>query len=477
MMLPTWLIEAGVHGAEIDPLLAEIRRQGMVGELLPHAALKKGSTPVVAGTSLGPGACVIGCGTFPFARQIQLHHRWAPGAWCTQENLDCAAYFAYFGKFLLNQHYAILTGVEAIRQADWVFSILGDEDEVFVRPTGCQKLFVGRRVSRDDFRNALSPARYDPLTQVVMAATMEIDREWRLVVIGDRIIAGSQYAQDGQRSVAPGVPADVEAFAKDMLAQVRWRPDPVFMLDICESGGQLWLVELNGFSCFWIYDADLPAVVEEVSAPRLVNGTNAVAWSRTTLIPRLCARSRRPPCADALSRPGRVLGAQTRRPSVINRQVVAERIVRDAQRLLQVQLQIRIPLSQWDRHPRQGVGQPQRPDVRERPVLGPTQEHKVWHARQWVAHGQTPAPPQQVNFQQMGRAEQQPAPLAKVFAARAALVRRRKHLDRRHKPAVLDVPDFHRHVRHPARHHRRHAQRRGGKRGSPGRRRLRFHHL
>jgi hypothetical protein len=79
----TWLIEAGVYGSQVDPLLAEIRRQRMVGELLPHAALKKGSTPLVAGSPLGPGACVIGYGTFPFARQIQLHHRWTPGAWCT----------------------------------------------------------------------------------------------------------------------------------------------------------------------------------------------------------------------------------------------------------------------------------------------------------------------------------------------------------------------------------------------------------
>jgi len=84
-------------------------------------------------------------------------------------------------------------------------------------------------------------------------------------VIGNRIIAGSQYAQSGQRSIAAGFPAEVEAFARDMLAEVRWRPDPVFMLDICESADQLWLVELNGFSCSWLYDADLKLVVEEAS--------------------------------------------------------------------------------------------------------------------------------------------------------------------------------------------------------------------
>jgi hypothetical protein len=51
-----------------------------------------------------------------------------------------------------------------------------------------------------------------------------------------------------------------------MLAEVRWRPDPIFMMDVCESGGRLWLVELNGFSTSWLYACDLAAVVEEASA-------------------------------------------------------------------------------------------------------------------------------------------------------------------------------------------------------------------
>ncbi len=109
-MRPTWLIEAGVYGDEATPLLDEIRRQGMAGAVVPHQSLKKRSVPVVGGQPLASDACVIGYGIFPFARQIQLHHRWVPGAWCSAENLDCAAYFAYFGRYLLNQQYAIMPG-------------------------------------------------------------------------------------------------------------------------------------------------------------------------------------------------------------------------------------------------------------------------------------------------------------------------------------------------------------------------------
>jgi hypothetical protein len=264
-MRPIWLIEAGVYGAEADPLRAEIRRQGMAADFVPHRALKQGSDVVVEGRSLGPEDCAIGYGTYPFVRQIQLHRRWLPGAWCTPENLDGTMYYAYFGNFLLNQNYSIMPGVEAIRQREWLFSTFGRDDEVFVRPTGCHKLFVGRRVTKDSFASALSPARYDPTTLVVIAAPRPIAREWRLIVSGDRVIGASQYAVEGTRAIAQGSPDDVREFAAAMLAEVRWRPDPIFMLDICESDGRLWLVELNSFSSSWLYQCDLPTVVAEAS--------------------------------------------------------------------------------------------------------------------------------------------------------------------------------------------------------------------
>src|SRR5947209_3138086 len=106
-MRPVWLMEAGVYGAEAEPLLAEIRRRGMRAEVIPHRATRKGVNLSAGGRLLGGGDCVLGYGTFPFARQIQLHRRWVPGAWCDPEQLDCTAYFARLGRFLLNQPYAL----------------------------------------------------------------------------------------------------------------------------------------------------------------------------------------------------------------------------------------------------------------------------------------------------------------------------------------------------------------------------------
>jgi hypothetical protein len=179
--------------------------------------------------------------------------------------LDCARYFAYFGRYLLNQHYAIMPGVEAIRQRDWLFSVFGRDERVFARPTSCHKLFVGRCIDREGFAAALAPTRYDPASLVVVAAPQAISREWRVVVIGDRIVSGSQYAVGGERAITADFLPEVRAFAESMLSEVRWRPDPAFMLDVCESAGRLWLVELNSFSGSWLYRCELPAVVSAAS--------------------------------------------------------------------------------------------------------------------------------------------------------------------------------------------------------------------
>jgi hypothetical protein len=129
----------------------------MAGATVPYQSVRKGAAPVVDGRPLAPDDCVIAYGTWPFAREIQLHQRWIPGAWCDPENLDCACYFAHFGRFLLNQHHTILPGVEAIRQQERLFSVFGKDGEVFARPTGCHKLFTGRRIGRDSFASALAP--------------------------------------------------------------------------------------------------------------------------------------------------------------------------------------------------------------------------------------------------------------------------------------------------------------------------------
>ena len=259
MTLPTWLIESGVYGAEVEPLAAEVRRQGMDCRFVSYREVVKGPYP------LPPGAFAIVYGTYPTVRHAMLHRGWVPGGWCSPEKLDCAAYYPHFAAFLLNDRHEILTGVDAFRECGRLYHSFGAGGHVFARPTSVHKLFVGRLIAEVEFEAALAPTRYDPETKVVVAAPRELGREWRLVVAGDEVVAGSQYAEGGVKSVAPGCPDEVLSFARAMLASVRWQPDELFMLDVCESDSGLRLVELNGFSCSWLYACDAGKVVGAAS--------------------------------------------------------------------------------------------------------------------------------------------------------------------------------------------------------------------
>ena len=139
-----------------------------------------------------------------------------------------------------------------------------DISEVIRKPESLLWVNV-RAPTEDDFATALAPTRYDSESRVVIAEPRELGCEWRMVVAGDEVIAASQYADGGVKSVALGCPDDALAFAREVLSAVRWRPDDIFMLDVCESDAGLRLVELNSFSCSWLYACDFAAVVRVAS--------------------------------------------------------------------------------------------------------------------------------------------------------------------------------------------------------------------
>src|SRR5262249_46571228 len=96
MTCPVWLIEADVYGSEVEPLVAEVRRQGMACGFVRHRELVKGPPPVVGERTLLPGACVVVYGTYPVVRQAQLHSGWVPVGWLDPSTIDCASYYPHY---------------------------------------------------------------------------------------------------------------------------------------------------------------------------------------------------------------------------------------------------------------------------------------------------------------------------------------------------------------------------------------------
>jgi hypothetical protein len=277
-MIPIWLIEADVFGRSFEPVRAEVRQQGLVSEIVQPGPFLNGLVPVVGGHRLTDQDCVIFSGTFPLMRHIQLHYPWVPGGWCTAEHLDCRSYYPSFHRHLLNHSHAILALEEALSQVGEIFAQFGREERVFVRPCGVQKTFTGRCVDREGFVRALESARYAK-EPVLVASPQEIVREWRVVIARGRFVAASQYRSEGCHRESPGCPQEVRTYVDGLLAEVPYRPDPIYMMDLCLCGNSLYLLELNSFSCSGLYQCDPAAVVKEVKGLAIEEWQRAKAAS------------------------------------------------------------------------------------------------------------------------------------------------------------------------------------------------------
>jgi hypothetical protein len=264
-MKPIWLIERGVYQEYAEVLAGEVELQGMAFFEVDYRPGKLPPDDIFGCRNVADDACVVLWGTLPLMQQVQIHHKWTPGGWCNIENLDCAAYSMHFSPYLLNGFHALLPGAEAASKAEQLFAEYGASDEIFVRPSGVQKRFRGKVVYRDNFGESIAASRFDPTMQVLVAPPKEIGREWRLVIAGDEFVAASQYRDNGAIVLMEGCPAQVSEYVEDVLRRVAWRPDSLFVMDVCESDDRLYIVELNSFSCSGFYDCDAAAIVRAAS--------------------------------------------------------------------------------------------------------------------------------------------------------------------------------------------------------------------
>jgi hypothetical protein len=264
-MQPTWVVEANVEGLPSAALQEAIRRQGMAVHVVKPFLHAPFPGDLLGAEMVPLDACVVFTGTLTLMRYLQSNRRWIPGGWCNFKNLACSVYYAYFGSFLLNRNYALLPITEALRQRERLDASLGRDGMLFVRPDAVDKSFAGKLVDAGSFEALLRPRTSDPTTMVLVAKPQEIQREWRLFVAHSEVITGSLYRVEGQTHLAPGVPAEVRQFAGQVLSATPWRPDPLFVMDVCETSEGLRIVELNSFSCSGPCHGDLDAYVSAAS--------------------------------------------------------------------------------------------------------------------------------------------------------------------------------------------------------------------
>jgi hypothetical protein len=256
-MTVTWILESNVFAETcFDEMLAHLKHQGIphhVVRVIPFIHEVDGVVPEVSGPVVVYGSIGV--------QKLAQEQGWKPGVFTNAEFATSA--YKVLGDLFLNLDAVSMpmSGVEA-----WLRSYEGDN--FFIKPDGDNKEFAGTVMSRDEFArwhsNMLGIGYLESNDfDVVISTPKSLGCEWRVVVVGDRIVTSSLYRQYGivkaERHIIPEVEATV------CEAHKRFAPAPAYVIDIAQAGDAYKVVEYNTLNSAGFYDCDVRAVIDAVT--------------------------------------------------------------------------------------------------------------------------------------------------------------------------------------------------------------------
>lgn len=197
-------------------------------------------------------------GTTSLIRAISKSNWDKRGLFFNAENLRTSKWVKELGPLMLNHDAKFLKLSEAMDHTE----------AVFIRPDNDLKDFCGSKVEGDGikkFYDKVSAGGYCFTTDipVVLSEIKVIGWEYRLFMIEDRVITSSSYKLNTMVRTDKRVSQEVHDFAS-RVANV-WRPDEVYVMDVCETDDGYAVVEFNCFNASGFYRCDVEKVVEAVS--------------------------------------------------------------------------------------------------------------------------------------------------------------------------------------------------------------------
>jgi hypothetical protein len=260
-MQVTWVLEPQVFSQEYRFIPQALREAGHAMVTWDDDWWRSGAWPRIVDHA------VVFHGSLGNAARVRSDLPWIPGAYCDVEAFHCSKWYPGAQHWLLHRQWRILPAKELAEKTTTVLASLGSPDCVFIRPDSPLKPFSGRVLQGQGITlEAMDYGFYydDERLPVIVAPVRSVGREWRYVVVDRKVIAGSAYQAAGRSALADNPGGAAWTFATEIAAGLV-PPEDVYVMDICEADGRLWLLELNPFSGADLYACDPRAVVTAVS--------------------------------------------------------------------------------------------------------------------------------------------------------------------------------------------------------------------
>ena len=198
-------------------------------------------------------------------RHAARREGWRPGVWTVRPFSNERPW----RPFLLNG-----PGARVMPLCEVPTRVTPDGAEWFLRPVDDSKAEPGRVRTGEQIAAlarkvlALDPddipvGSLRPETELMLCPPARIQTEWRLWIVGDRIVTHSLY-RDGHRvTYRHEIDEDALAFAREMVAANPLYAD-AYVLDICRTADGLRLLETNCLNAAGFYAADLHALAAAI---------------------------------------------------------------------------------------------------------------------------------------------------------------------------------------------------------------------
>lgn len=143
-----------------------------------------------------------------------------------------------------------------------------DDDKIFfIRPVSDQKEFAGGIMTFGDIKlwceKIFTDVSHLGTLPIIVGEPYTLAYEWRLFLLNKKVITGSQYRTYFVRNTSSKVPQEVIDFAEEQ-AQI-YSPTDIFVMDVCKTAGNLYVIEVGCFNSAGFYDSNLEAIMCKTS--------------------------------------------------------------------------------------------------------------------------------------------------------------------------------------------------------------------
>jgi len=256
-----WVVQSNlINATDHDRMIEVCKKHGYAHESIKVTPFKDDLPDIPADMP------TIFYGGTNFINLVHLSRRWNPGA--------------FFNGFFTWKNYHRGYGTKMLGEPtfttlrEFSASHRDHDEQFFVRPDADLKMFAGEVMRFGDIvrwernlRHEIDCSKHPGLhidTEIVVSPPYAISHEWRLFIVDGHVSSGSHYRSRHTLDVRDDLPDRVIQFAEQCAHD--WAPAEVFVMDIGESAGNLYVIECNCFNSAGFYASNVEKIMLDVSA-------------------------------------------------------------------------------------------------------------------------------------------------------------------------------------------------------------------